>query len=531
MRVEELDHLGLIAGIIDQMGLEERVNECLGTHPQQIVSPGQGVKAMILNGLGFVSAPLYLYEGFFADKATEHLLGEGIEAKHLNDDYLGRLLDKIWEYGASELFSRLAMDAYGRFELELSRYHLDSSSFSVHGAYESEATQEGSIEITYGHSKAHRPDLKQFLIELICSNDGDVPVAFEASSGNQSDQAVFGKRLKAFAEQWDVEGLLVSDSALYNQENLRQLGGLHWLTRVPLSVGQAQKLVTTLPPESFTPSLVYPNYHCCSVCSTYGDIKQHWVVFENQARIESDRKQVDKRVKKQGEEVAKQLRRHMKVDFNCPEDARQQTEALAKGWSYHRLGSIEIIEHPHYAQSGRPKKGQAPDSMTYRVTAQVIQDEEAITRAKAKAGRFILATNQLEDAQIKPDVILEHYKGQQAPERSFGFLKDPLFFTSSVFLKTPERIGALGMIMAVALMVYTLAQRQLRQSLAQAQATLPDQRKRPTQTPTLRWIFQCFQAVHLVWIEGKARVSNLTPERLKILRFFGAPCQKYYLLS
>ena len=79
MKVEDLDHLGIIAGIIDQMGLIEGVNGCLGTHPQQIVSPGLGVKAMILNGLGFVSAPLYLYEGFFEGKATEHLLGAGIK--------------------------------------------------------------------------------------------------------------------------------------------------------------------------------------------------------------------------------------------------------------------------------------------------------------------------------------------------------------------------------------------------------------------------------------------------------------------
>ena len=80
MDVQDLDHLGIIAGVIDQMGLEARVNECLGTHPQQKVSPGQGLKAMILNALGFVSAPLYLYEGFFKGKATEHLLGEGVTA-------------------------------------------------------------------------------------------------------------------------------------------------------------------------------------------------------------------------------------------------------------------------------------------------------------------------------------------------------------------------------------------------------------------------------------------------------------------
>ena len=121
MRIKDLDHLGIIAGIVDEIKLEERVNERLGTHPQQIVSPGQGIKAMILNGLGFVSAPLYLYESFFVGKATSHLLGEGIEAEHLNDDYLGRLLDKVWEYGPSQLFSLIAMEAYRAMGLEVRR--------------------------------------------------------------------------------------------------------------------------------------------------------------------------------------------------------------------------------------------------------------------------------------------------------------------------------------------------------------------------------------------------------------------------
>ena len=236
MEVQNLDHLGITAGIVDQMGLEARINECLGVHPQQIVSPGQGVKAMILNGLGFVSAPLYLYESFFLGKATCHLLGEGIEPSHLNDDYLCRLLDKLWAHGSSQLFSLIAMDAYQAFGLEAGRYHLDSSSFSVQGAYEELTTEPGCIEITYGHSKDHRPDLKQFITELICSNDGAVPLAFQVASGNQSDQAVFAERLQAFAQQWDVDGLLVADAALYSAENLSKMGELRWITRVPLDV-------------------------------------------------------------------------------------------------------------------------------------------------------------------------------------------------------------------------------------------------------------------------------------------------------
>jgi transposase len=108
-------------------------------------------------------------------------------------------------------------------------------------------------------------------------------------------------------------------------------------------------------------------------------------------------------------------------------------------------------------------------------------------------------------------------------------LKDPLFFTASVFLKTPQRIAALAMVMGLAVMVYTLAQRQIRQALADANETVLNQRKQPTQTPTLRWIFQSFQATHRVVLNGQVHISNLTPERLKVLRFLGAPCQKYYL--
>ncbi|AFY70840.1 hypothetical protein Pse7367_2582 [Thalassoporum mexicanum PCC 7367] len=92
--VENIDHLGIVAGLIDEMGLVDCINNnSVGKHPKEIVSPGQVVKVMILNGLGFVSAPLYLFEQFFVGKATEHLLGKGIKPEHLNDDRLGRVLD------------------------------------------------------------------------------------------------------------------------------------------------------------------------------------------------------------------------------------------------------------------------------------------------------------------------------------------------------------------------------------------------------------------------------------------------------
>jgi transposase len=78
VKVENLDHLGIVAGIIDKIGLVDIIDKNLGKHNQQKVTTGQAVKAMVLNALGFVSAPLYLYSSFFKGKATEHLLGNNI---------------------------------------------------------------------------------------------------------------------------------------------------------------------------------------------------------------------------------------------------------------------------------------------------------------------------------------------------------------------------------------------------------------------------------------------------------------------
>jgi transposase len=115
IRVQDIDHCGLIAGICDEIGLVEKLDQLLGTHPMEIITPGQAVKAMILNGLGFVSAPLYLLEKFFVGKATEHLLGEGIRPEHLNDDRLGRVLDKLYAKGLTELFVTVALSAARRY--------------------------------------------------------------------------------------------------------------------------------------------------------------------------------------------------------------------------------------------------------------------------------------------------------------------------------------------------------------------------------------------------------------------------------
>ena len=128
--------MGLVAGIVDEIGIVEKINELVGEQPGEIVSPGLVVKARIINGLGVVSAPLYLFSKFFEGKAEEHLLGTGIQASHLNDDRLGRVLDKLYLAGITEIFPTIALSSAQKFEINSDTSHLESSSFHLHGKYE-----------------------------------------------------------------------------------------------------------------------------------------------------------------------------------------------------------------------------------------------------------------------------------------------------------------------------------------------------------------------------------------------------------
>lgn len=142
LQIENLDHFGLIATIIDELGLVELGDAELDTHSLQHVSPGQVLKVMILNGVRFVSAPLYLFSEFFQGKPIKHLLGTGSRVEHFNDDCLGRVLDGLFTNGTTLFFLKAAMLAVKRFEVKTNQVHLDSTSFALEGEYESSSVTE-----------------------------------------------------------------------------------------------------------------------------------------------------------------------------------------------------------------------------------------------------------------------------------------------------------------------------------------------------------------------------------------------------
>ena len=539
IQVKNLDHLGLIAGIIDKLGIVETINELVGIQPGEIVSAGVVVKAIILNGLGFVSRPLYLFPQFFQDKATEHLLGFGILPEHLNDDKIGRVMDKLYGQGLTNIFLLIALAAVKKYGISTKYSHLDATSFSLQGKYEinrpeveevrdgqssassEEVAEAKPIQITYGYSRDKRPDLKQFILDLIVSGDADIPLFLKRADGNEADKAVFGQICVDFKKQVNFESIMVADSALYTQNNLLLIKDLKWITRVPLSIKAAQNLVTRTREKELIDSEENPGYAWSVTQSNYGGIAQRWLVIESEKRKESDLKKIEKKLRKKREEAQQLLARMGREKFESAAAAKAILKAENKKLKYHQLNLVKVIKV-------LDKKSQ---NYVYKIQITLWENTEIIATEKKRAGRFILGTNILESQHLSPDDILTGYREQQAPERGFAFLKDPLFFADSVFLKTAERIETMAMVMGLCLLVYKLGQRQLRLQLKQGQTGIKNQLGKLTDCPTLRWIFQCFQGIHVVVINGVKQIFNLTNERRGILRFFPKKCQQYYFSS
>jgi transposase len=326
------------------------------------------MKGMILNGLGFLSAPIYLFDTFFVGKATEHLIGEGVTPEQLNDDRIGRALDKYYQAGTTKLFTAIALKAARKFQVEMKSVHLDSSSISVEGEYKSRQKKSQRIEaesseredemkaikILHGYSRDRRPDLKQFIIDTIVTGDGDVPLYLKIDDGNADDKNVFVERLKDLKNPWTFDGICVADSALYTAENLSAMAGMKWITRVPLSIKEAPNKIWDIEDNAWEPNQI-KGYKIAAISSEYANIKQRWLVIESEIRKQAAIKKIADQVEKQLELAQASVRKLSRQEFACIADAERAIKRLSDSWKYHQIAEIEYREKPVKKTTVKPK--------------------------------------------------------------------------------------------------------------------------------------------------------------------------------
>jgi transposase len=529
-----LDHLGLIAEMFEELGIGAVIDHATQQNPEtRFVTAGNAVKAMVLNGLGFVNQQLYLVPRFFHNKPTQRLVAPGIEAAHLNDDALGRALDTLYTYGVTELYSLIAATAAQRLGLAPRFAHLDSTSFHVDGRYNSEEEpDEQVIHVTRGYSRDHRPDLNQVMLELMVEHQAGIPVLMKPLSGNSSDAPEFGHVIKTHIEQLQTTyGLtyLVADSALYSEDNLQKLAAtrLKWLTRVPATVSEAQAALARVDPQTMAPLI--EGYRYQVLPSTYGGVEQRWVLIYSEHRQPQAQRTVDKQLLKHSEQDGKAFKKLCRMTFACEADAQHALSTFAHGLQATFLAHSTVHPVPHYGKRGRPGPEAQPAQVVYQITGALASRLATRTARVDQQSCFILATNELDDTHLPPQELLAGYKGQVQAERGFRFLKDPQFLASSLYLKKPERLMALLMVMTVCLLVYAALEYRIRQALTVHAATFPDQKGKPTQNPTARWVFQYFVGIHLLRMPGEgAMVLNLNDEHRKLLRLLGKPYMWFY---
>jgi transposase len=529
---ERLDHLGIVAGVCREIGLAAWL-DAQDEQSHERVSVGTATVAMILNGLGFSNRRLYLVPQFFATKAVERLLGPGIAAEDLNDDCLGRALDWLYAHDPTTLFAGIAVRARQAFGIRARQVHVDTTSFAVTGEYESDLDAH-TLAVTYGYSRDHRADLKQWMLALATTRQGDVPLFCQALNGNASDKVSLLAAVETLADQLraaseDEAPLFVADSGLYSADNVARLSaaGVRWISRVPETSKDARTALAVADSAWQQEGTLF------WASAPQAPAGERWVVVRTTQGQERARATLQRQVDTTREQWEKALWHLSTQRFACEPDAQA---ALAKQLKKRPewLGvQAQLVLHPKHGRAGRPRQDAMPDRTEWQIQATVTLNEEALTRAVHRKAAFLVATNVLNPQHLSDQELIQTYKEQHSVERGFSFLKDPLFLASSVFVKKPERLVALSLVMVLCLLVYRLAEHRLREQLAVTGQTVPSQVKQPTARPTMRWIFLCFEGVDLLRIRHgpdptMAVVLRLQPLHQQVLALLGPSYEEFY---
>lgn len=536
-----VDHLGLVAGICKELQIAQIIDSCIPNESaDQIVSTGTGVVAMILNGLGFVNKRLYMVSNFFENKPIAKLLEVPyLKSEHLNDDTLGRLLDRVYQYGVSELYSQVSSKVLSYLQKEYALKseigQLDNSTIHMHGtSYEGVEQGEGLLEIRPGYSKDNRPDLNQVGIQLIVEHKSRIPMLFKVLSGNHSESKSYRQTIHQHISglQEDV-GLkwIVADSKLYTAATLSELSAhpaIKWLTKVPQTIAEVNQLKQYVNKSDLQAIADLPQYSYLELGSTYGELAHRWLLIHSKEKEQQDLKQLNKRIDKKIKAEEKGLKKLMRQAYDTPQLAFQALAQFASQLKYQQIEEVELLPKNKYAKAGKPTKGQVPTKTVYQVQTSLSLLTQTIAELRDRQGYYIMATNELDGTKLDVQLIMATYKQQASVERGFRFLKDPMMMGTSLFLQKTQRIMALLMIMTLCLLVYSALEFKIRTLLQQQDKTVKDRLGKPTQKPSLRWIFETFEGIHQLYMGKKSLILNLKPKHHIILDLLGPNYWKYY---
>jgi transposase len=468
----------LIRAMCEAIGLREVIDENVEWDDRRCkLSPGERIQALVIDVLTGRHPLYHVWEGFERTDC-ELLLGEGVCPEDLNDDALARALDKLQAANPRLVFSLITSRAMVAEQVDYRFLHWDSTTRSLFGEYPT-ATGEGAVKPTYGFSKDKRPDLKQIVLAILGNREG-IPLFGEVRDGNSSDKKANGEMIEALCQWFSPAELrrsvYVADSALVTHSNLEALeqAQLHFLSRLPETYGVAAQVKAAAwagPWQSIgtiSPRRDAASYWASEQTGTIEGRTYRLVVYRSDHLDRRKAKTLERELAAEQKRLVEDAEELGRRRFACEADARAAAEQWLQAHGDRRFTVTTTVEEIRERQKqnhrGRPRKNEQPSWQTYHRARVTVgnRDQEQVEAELQRRSAFVLITNLPAD-EFPPERLLVEYKQQTSLEQRFHFMKDPAF-VDAFFLHKPERVEALGYVLLIACLVFSLLERRVRRA-------------------------------------------------------------------
>ncbi len=488
--------------VLNALDFVDFINDSVTWDAEQCkVSPGLLAKAVILVTFFDIRSPLSRISETFQEIDTEFLFGKGILAEDLNDYAIARTLDKIAaaDMGPDTMYSTLCLVAYSVYEIAFKRLHSDTTSVSFYGDYKGEVEQDGEntesigitdaeiLQIVRGYNKDGRPECKQVVVGKIVNEHG-VPVAHSVMDGNTSDAEWNAKSLDMIGDIFEkdlAECIYIADSKLINMKLFRTMMNpdkvIRFISRCPANF--SEKLAARATAQAYEDDnwIVLDPFSDRINASKYQSQEHRMMVDGREVRCvvykTSDGEKRFLRKKDKALDALKQdIKETEKKEFVCEADAVKEQQRFEKNHRQSIYTCTFGIDPVHTEKRPRGNPGKHPkppivETKWYLHVEIAGENPEPMKQLQYKEEFIVLITNVAADEFDMWD-ILNYYKNQSVVEIQFRLLKQPCI-GSVIYLKTPQRIRALVMLLGISLLIRALVQYKLRKGFEESTEELP----------------------------------------------------------
>ena len=422
----------------------------------------------------------------------------------MNDDKIGRALDKLFKLDRSSLKTEILLSAISNYNIDTSTIHNDTTSIKFFGEYKVQSKR--SVNLKHGHSKDHRPDLKQLIYNLSVCADGAVPIHFKCHDGNTTDDSIH-------IETWiTLRGLLgrsdflyVADSKLCTESNMGKIDKEQgrFITIVPKTRGEVKEFYTQCHESRvrwsnltwFPYSRKKGSQDVIHIAEDFYQLSEGYRLFwyRSSRKKKYDRESREHRINLALEKL-NEIERNKKRGPKTSKGFETSVKKVLMKFKVAKWISVEIKtreeENFHQESRGKPNADTKYIRKVKKVPYLVIKkDLNAIAYSQSHDGVFPLVTNTQMDAKQ----VLISYRYQPRIEKRFSYMKSD-YQVAPVFIKKTERIEALMFVCFLSDLVAALVSRELKSAMEKSGLStieiLPEER--PTKTPTWEQLQRLF---------------------------------------